>query len=97
VFVVITGVRSDTLVGYLASEIGLVTQFRRGDRMLVLPDAVLDWTVVRPDGSEEGNLIGKLIDSVQLQLQQHPDASICSLLPPNKRVEVDEPGAREHL
>ena len=83
VFVVIQGLRGDTLTGYLDSEIGVVSGFQRGMRMLVLPGAALDWTIVRPDGTEEGNLIGNWIDSLHMQLAQRPGTHVCALLPPN--------------
>jgi hypothetical protein len=83
VFVGVQGLRGDTLVGHLNSEIRVVTGFQRGMRVLVLPDAVLDWTILRPDGSEEGNLIGKWIDSLQDRLAQLPGTHVCTLLPPN--------------
>jgi len=82
VFVAVLGVRGDTLVGQLDSETELVTQFHRGDRFLVLQDAVLDWTISQPDGTEEGNLLGKLMDTLQERMTRAPQASICALLAP---------------
>jgi hypothetical protein len=83
VFVAVERLEADTLVGRLDSEIGLLGEFRRAMLIYVLPDAALDWTIVRPDGSEEGNLIGKWVDNLQDQLARNPGAHICSLLPPN--------------
>ena len=83
VFVSVASLRGDTLVGWLDSEIGLVAGFRRGMRMLVLPAAALDWTIVRPDGTEEGNLLGKWIDSLHERMAHDPGAHLCTLVSPD--------------
>jgi hypothetical protein len=82
VFVSIDSVRADTLVGRLDSDIGLVSEFHRGNRFLVLRDAVIDWTITQPDGTEEGNLLGKMMDTLQERMVRAPSAHICALLPP---------------
>ena len=82
VFVAIESIRGDTLVGHLDSEIGMLSRFHRGDRFLVLRDAVIDWTITQPDGTEDGNLLGKLMDTLQERLRRRPSANICSLLSP---------------
>jgi len=69
-FILVDSVRRDTVVGRVASEIGFVQGYWRGQRNLVPLAQVMDWTIVRPDGSEEGNYIGKYIDTLQAQLSR---------------------------
>ena len=80
VFVVIHEMRGDTLVGVLASDIRLVHGFAAGMGVLVLPAAVLDWTILHADGTEEGNLIGKWVDSIQDVMTRKPATHLCDLV-----------------
>ncbi len=82
VFVRVREVKGDTLAGQLDSQTELLTGFRRGQRFLVLKDAVIDWTITQPDGSEEGNVLGKMMDTLQDRLRGKPGATICSVLSP---------------
>ena len=69
-FVGVDSVRSDTIVGRVSSQIGFVRGFRRGQRYLLPLADVMDWTILRPDGTEEGNYVGKYIDSLQDRLMR---------------------------
>ena len=80
VFVTVSGLQGDTLVGWVNSEINFLHEFHRGNRVLVLPAAVRDWTISHSDGTEEGNLLGKMMDTLQDRLQQTPGATFCTLL-----------------
>lgn len=69
-FVTVDSLRADTVFGRVASEIAFVHGFRSGQPHLVRLADVLDWTIVRPDGTEEGNFVGKYLDSLQDQLRR---------------------------
>jgi hypothetical protein len=69
-FVGVDSIRRDTIVGRVASHIAFVHGYRWGQRYLVPLVEVMDWTIVRPDGTEEGNFVGKYLDSLQDQLQR---------------------------
>ena len=64
VFIHVLGAVSDTVYGRLDTDVLVVQGFRQGDRMRVLDSAVLDWTIARPDGTEEGNAVGTFIDTL---------------------------------
>ena len=67
VFVFVTAIREGRIYGKIASEISLVTQYHRGDTY-DLPEAeLLDWTISKRDGSEEGNFVGKFLDTYHPQ------------------------------
>jgi hypothetical protein len=67
VFISVTGFGHDTAYGHLASDLTLVRGFSQDALMRVLDEAVLDWTIARPDGTEEGNAVGKYIDTLHGQ------------------------------
>jgi hypothetical protein len=49
--------------GRIASDIVAVSGYRRNDPIEVGDDDLIDWLIARPDGSEEGNLVGKFLDT----------------------------------
>ena len=56
-------IRGQTIGGRVRSRIGVVEGFRLG-QAYTFPDAdLVDWMVARPDGSEEGNVVGKFLDT----------------------------------
>jgi hypothetical protein len=63
VFVVVDSILGGRIVGRIWSEIGAVATYRRGQRHEVDEASLVDWMVAKPDGSEEGNVVGKFIDT----------------------------------
>lgn len=50
--------------GAIVNELNLVAQYTQG-QVITFPDkAILDWTISYSDGSEEGNYVGKFINSL---------------------------------
>ena len=49
--------------GLIANELGNVKTFQQNQLITFSEAVVLDWTISRPDGTEEGNYIGKLLDA----------------------------------
>jgi hypothetical protein len=63
VFVHVREWREPELIdGVLDSDV-TVTGYRRGQPLSVRTSDVADWTISRPDGTEEGNRIGRYIDA----------------------------------
>lgn len=49
--------------GSISNTVNVVHGYHRG-QILTLPESrVLDWTITRPDGSEEGNVVGNFLDN----------------------------------
>lgn len=64
VFILVDRVDAGLVTGRIASDILAVEGFRRGNA-LTFPEAELvDWLISKPDGSEEGNLVGKFLDTL---------------------------------
>ena len=63
VFVRVTAWEGDTIRGLLASDVTIVPNHKRGETMACKESEVVDWTISKADGSEEGNFVGKFLDS----------------------------------
>jgi uncharacterized protein YegJ (DUF2314 family) len=62
VFVTVTGIKGDQVTGHIDSDVRGVVGYKAGDSYTLAERDIADWVIVRPDGSEEGNLIGKFLD-----------------------------------
>lgn len=65
VFVRVQAWKGTTVQGRISNELNLVRQYQPGQVISFPESAVLDWTITTADGGEEGNFVGKLIDSLQ--------------------------------
>ncbi len=72
VFVHVEHIVGDVIAGSLASDISLVRRYKRGDHFELKEAELVDWTISKPDGSEEGNLVGKYLDKLQEQGSASP-------------------------
>jgi hypothetical protein len=62
VFIAVKSIQDGVISGRIASDINLVSGYKNGDPY-VFPEAeLLDWLITHPDGSEEGNVVGKFLD-----------------------------------
>jgi hypothetical protein len=58
-------VQGDLITGILSSEVKLVTNFKPGQPYTLKERELIDWLITKPDGSEEGNVVGKFLDTYQ--------------------------------
>lgn len=65
VFVQVSKIDGNRISGRIASEMQLVTGYRAGDQYSLKESELIDWMISKPDGSEEGNLVGKFLDTYQ--------------------------------
>lgn len=72
VFVAVDRMAAGEVAGRVWSDIQLVDGFRKGQPVSVQEQDILDWTITLADGSEEGNYIGKYVDSLQAGLLPVP-------------------------
>ncbi len=54
-----------TITGKVSNDLGRVKTFKKGQTVTFPESEMLDWTISKPDGSEEGNFIGKFLDEYQ--------------------------------
>ncbi len=65
VFVRVTSWKGHTIHGILASKPGTIHNHTEGEKLACHESEILDWTISKPDGTEEGNFVGKFLDTYQ--------------------------------
>lgn len=65
VFVEVSAIEGDVLSGKIASHLTQLTNYQFGDPYSCPQSKVLDWTIQKPDRSEEGNYVGRFMDVVK--------------------------------
>jgi hypothetical protein len=70
VFILVNKIEDEKITGTIGSDVRAMPGFKAGDTYRLPEMSVLDWVIVHPDGSEEGNVVGKFLDT--WQAQQHP-------------------------
>ena len=63
VFLAVDSLARDSIYGRIWNQIHVVQGYRLRDPYAAPESALLDWLVTRPDGTEEGNVVGKFIDT----------------------------------
>jgi hypothetical protein len=65
VFVAVQRIAADGRIdGVISSRIGLVQGYQYGHPHSLPESELVDWVISRPDGTEEGNFVGKFIESM---------------------------------
>jgi hypothetical protein len=67
VFIEVDAIKNGRIYGRIGSELGAVRSYRQWQRISFPESDVLDRTIVHPDGREEGNYVGKFIDTYKSQ------------------------------
>ncbi len=62
VFIAVTSIKGDRITGVINSNILTVAGYKAGDSYTLSEHDIIDWVIVRPDRSEEGNFVGKFLD-----------------------------------
>jgi len=65
VFILVDRISAGTVAGRIWSDIGVVDGYKRRDPITFPESDVVDWLISKPDGSEEGNFVGKYLDTLQ--------------------------------
>jgi uncharacterized protein YegJ (DUF2314 family) len=65
VFVRVTSWKSESIQGILSSDLSLIHNHSKGEKLTCNESEILDWTISKPDGTEEGNFVGKFLDTYQ--------------------------------
>ena len=64
-FVTVERISGEEITGRISNTPVALRSHKYGDVVVLREAELLDWTVVRRDGSEEGNLRGKFVDAIQ--------------------------------
>lgn len=63
VFITVDSIKGSVIHGRIASELGVIKSHRQRDRISFPESEIMDWTIQHRDGSEEGNAVGKFLDT----------------------------------
>jgi hypothetical protein len=63
VFIEVKEISDGTIRGLIANDIQTVSGYKMGDGHTLKESEILDWTISKPDGTEEGNFVGKFLDT----------------------------------
>jgi uncharacterized protein YegJ (DUF2314 family) len=64
VFVVVHRIAGQEVTGRIANPVNVVQGYRNGQLLSFAEADVIDWMISNPDGSEEGNFVGKFLDTL---------------------------------
>ena len=63
VFVAVDTIANDRITGRISNRVLVVSGYRMGQRYTFSESKLVDWLILRPDGSDEGNVVGKFMDT----------------------------------
>ncbi len=64
IFILVDQIDGNVVKGRIASEILAVDGYRHGQPHTFHEADIVDWLISKPDGSEEGNFVGKFLDTL---------------------------------
>lgn len=67
IFVRVKKIEKGLINGWIACKIISIPGYAYGDKVKVMAEEIYDWTIVAPDGKEEGNYVGKMIDVLKFK------------------------------
>jgi len=66
-FIKVEGWDNNKITGILSTKLQVVKEYKFGQRLIVSENKIIDWTITSPKGEEEGNFLGKFLDSYYKQ------------------------------
>jgi len=63
VFIAVHDIDDGIISGKIWSDISQVKGYKHGDNYSFSEDQILDWLITNPDGTEDGNFVGKFLDT----------------------------------
>ncbi len=68
IFVRVRRITNGRITGRIANKVNLIKRYKRGDRVTAREKDIYDWVIVKANGKEEGNFVGRYIDAYQDRL-----------------------------
>jgi len=62
-FIRVRRIQGDLITGVISTQLSVVDGYRMGQVYSFREAELLDWTIANPDGTEEGNVVGKFMDT----------------------------------
>lgn len=63
VFVAVKEIKDGRISGLIWSDIEVLKKYKKGDEYSLPESDILDWLITNPDGTEDGNFVGKFLDT----------------------------------
>jgi uncharacterized protein YegJ (DUF2314 family) len=63
VFIEVKEIKDGKITGLIASDVEFITKYKYGDAYSFPETDLIDWTISKPDGTEEGNFVGNFLDT----------------------------------
>ncbi len=64
-FIEVKSIKNGIIAGTINSHLTVVKEFKTGQSYKLPESEVDDWVILRPDATEEGNFVGKFLDTYQ--------------------------------
>lgn len=64
-FIEVKEIKDETIKGIITDEVTFVTKYKKGDEYTFPESDLIDWRITRANGTEEGNFVGKFLDTYQ--------------------------------
>lgn len=64
IFVRVKNWNGENITGTIASDLNVVKEYKSGQEINLKEKDILDWLITKSDGSEEGNYVGKYLDTL---------------------------------
>lgn len=65
VFIAVQSIRNGIITGKIWNRLEVVRGYRLGDRYTLPESELRDWLITKPDGAEEGNFVGKFLETYE--------------------------------
>ncbi len=65
VFIAVKEIKNGIVKGLIWSDVQIVSGYKHGDNYSFPESELIDWTISKADGSEEGNFVGNFLDTYQ--------------------------------
>jgi hypothetical protein len=62
-FIRVQSIQDEVVTGVISSRLSVVKGYQLGQVYSFKEAELVDWTIAKPDGSEEGNVVGKFMDT----------------------------------
>lgn len=70
-YIEVKGIKDGMVKGIIASDIRIAIKSKRGDKYSLRESELIDWLIVKPDGTEEGNFVGKFLNDYQPRVRSY--------------------------
>lgn len=70
-YVEVGNIKDGVIKGTIASNIRRLAKVKRGEKYSFPETDLIDWMIVKPDGGEEGNFVGKFLNEYRIGVRSY--------------------------